>query len=367
MSSQLFTPITIGSMALKNRIVIPPMCQYSANEGLLSPWHTIHYGGFACSSAGMLIVEATGVQPEGRITPFCPGIWTDEQGQKHAEMLKAVRPYASMPIGIQLAHSGRKGSTRPMWIRGGMVPPEEGGWIPVAPSPLPFNKGETLPHALSEAEIAQTVKAFGQAAQRAHEAGYDFIELHAAHGYLLHQFLSPVSNKRDDSYGGSLENRMRFALEAFKAIRDAFPAEKPVGVRISATDWIEGGWDVESSRALLLELEKLGCAYAHISSGGLAPEQQIAPGPSYQVNLAAQLKDSLSIPTITVGLITSPEQAEGIIVSGQADMVAIGRGMLFDPRWPWRAAMQLGASVEGPPQYWRGAPYLGKNLFIQPD
>lgn len=365
MSSRLFSPMTIGSMHLKNRIVIPPMCQYSALEGKPGGWHFMHYGSFACSGAGMLIVEATGVRPEGRITPFCLGIWNDEQGLEHASLRAGLRQFSDMPVGIQLAHAGRKGSTRPMWTRGGMVPESEGGWIPVAPSPIAFTMGDPLPQALAEEDLPQIVRSFAEAAARADNAGYDFIELHAAHGYLLHQFLSPVTNKRKDRYGGSLANRMRLVLDTFQAIRAVFPENKPVGIRISATDWIDGGWDVKNSITLLKKLEKLGCAYAHVSSGGLSPEQNIAPGPSYQVDFAAKIKQQLTIPTIAVGLITSPEQAEGIVVSEQADLVAIGRGMLFDPRWPWHAALSLGASVDAPPQYWRGAPYLGKNLFNQ--
>lgn len=366
MSSRLFSPITIDSLSLSNRIVIPPMCQYAAPQSLPTPWHHMHYGTLACSGTGMLIIEATGVQPEGRITPWCLGLWNDQQAQGHKQLLDDMRTYSTMPVGIQLAHAGRKGSTYPMWAKAGIVPEQEGGWVTRAPSGIPYNPTDPSPKALTSEEIPQLVKDFASAAERAHHAGYDFIELHAAHGYLLHQFLSPITNKRTDQYGGDLANRMRLTIEVFKAIRSAFPAEKPVGVRLSATDWIEDGWDVPSSVALLQELQSLGCAYAHISSGGLAPEQQLSPAPGYQTGFATTIKQAISIPTITVGLITSPEQAEHIVVSHQADMVAVGRGMLFNPRWPWYAALALGAKVNVPPQYWRGAPYTAKNLFEQP-
>jgi 2,4-dienoyl-CoA reductase-like NADH-dependent reductase (Old Yellow Enzyme family) len=361
--SALFSPLSIGPLTLKNRIVIAPMCQYSARGGSATDWHIMHLGSLSLSGAGLLIIEATAVEPEGRISPDDLGLWSDANEEALARVLKAVRAYSSMPIAIQLAHAGRKGSTRVPWAGGGFIPVSEGGWETVAPSSIPFEPTDGIPIALDEAGLKRIRDAFVASAQRADRLGLDAIEIHSAHGYLLHEFLSPLSNRRTDRYGGSLENRMRFPLEVFEAVRAAFPAAKPVGVRISATDWIDGGWDLEQSIAYSRELERRGSAYIHASSGALAPEQKIPVGPGYQVPLAEGLKKAVGIPVIAVGLITEADQAEEILVKGQADAIALARAMLYDPRWPWHAAAKLGAQVDAPPQYWRSQPHQYKNLF----
>lgn len=361
--SPLFSPISIGQLMLPNRIVIPPMCQYSAHEGQASDWHLIHLGQLALSGAGLLIIEATAVSPEGRITPADLGLYSDEAEAALRRVIDSVRQYSDIPIAIQLGHAGRKASSHTPWNGGALIPLEAGGWNTVAPSALPYAPEERAPTALDGAELNRLREAFVNAASRAVRIGVDAIEMHSAHGYLLHQFLSPLTNQRQDAYGGSLENRLRFPLEVFDAIRSAVPADKPVGIRISATDWIEGGWDVEQSIVFCKEIEKRGAAYIHVSSGGLSPKQQIPLTPGYQVPFAERIRKEVRIPVITVGLITEPEQAESIVSAGQADMVAIGRGMLYNPRWPWHAAARLGSSVHAPRQYWRCQPSGMRGLF----
>jgi 2,4-dienoyl-CoA reductase-like NADH-dependent reductase (Old Yellow Enzyme family) len=361
--SQLFTPITLGKQTLSNRIVIAPMCQYSAVDGQATDWHLIHLGHLALSGAGLLFIEATAVTPDGRISPSDLGLWSDATEAALARVLKSVRQYSAMPIAIQLAHAGRKASTQEPWNGGQQLTPANGGWQTVAPSVLPFASGEAAPLALDAVGLQRIRDAFVSSAQRAARLGVEVIELHAAHGYLLHQFLSPLSNMRDDHYGGTLENRMRFPLEVFEAIRAAVPADLPVGIRISATDWIDGGWDIEQSVAFSKALQQRGCAFIHVSSGGLSPAQQIPATPGYQVPFAERIRRETNLPTIAVGLITEPEQAEQIVASGQADMVALARGVLYDPRWPWHAAAKLGAQVVAPRQYWRSQPAAVKDLF----
>nr|WP_024967699.1 NADH:flavin oxidoreductase/NADH oxidase [Pantoea sp. IMH] len=363
--SKLFTPITLGKLTLDNRITIAPMCQYSADLGKATAWHRIHLGHLALSGAGLLIVEAAAVEPEGRITPQDLGLWDDETEQALGDVLKDVRQYSPIPVGIQLAHAGRKASTDVPWRGGNFLQPAEGGWQTSAPSALPYNESDDTPAALTKARIDEIKQAFIDSAIRADRLGLDLVEVHAAHGYLLHEFLSPLSNQREDEYGGSLENRMRLTLEIFREVRQVFPADKPVGVRISATDWVEGGWDNEQSIALSKALAAEGCAYIHVSSGGLSPAQKIDVGPNYQVSFAAEIKKSVDIPVIAVGLITEPKQAEAILVSEQADMIALARGMLYDPRWPWHAAAELGAKLHAPEQYWRCEPHEVKGLFNQ--
>lgn len=378
MSSVLFSSISLGSLTLANRIVIPPMCQYSAEDGLARNWHVMHYGALSHSGAGMLIMEATAVTPEGRISPADLGLWDDRTEECLARLVAVIRQYSSIPLCLQLAHAGRKASQYAPWVKDGIVSAAKGGWQPEAPSALMYEHGPgpaggVMPRAM-EAEDCRRVKAaFADAARRAARAGFDALEMHAAHGYLLHEFLSPISNMRTDDYGGSLERRMRYPLEVFEAIRSAFPADKPVGVRISATDWAEGGWTLEESCRFSVELQRRGSAYVHVSGGGLSPQQKMRVGPGYQVEYAAVVREELRkaakaddkpyAPVIAVGLITEPLQAESIVASGQADMTAVGRGMLYDPRWPWRAASKLGAQIDAPPQYWRSAPHGTANLF----
>jgi 2,4-dienoyl-CoA reductase-like NADH-dependent reductase (Old Yellow Enzyme family) len=366
--STLFTPLQIGPLTLPNRIVIAPMCQYSAVDGSATDWHLIHLGHLALSGAGLLILEATAVEAQGRITTGCLGLYSDDNEAALARVLDAVRTHAApptMPIAIQLAHAGRKASSRVPWQGGAQIPlGEAGAWRAVAPSALPHIDGEDAPQALDRAGLAQVRAAFEQAAKRAARLGLQGIEIHAAHGYLMHQFLSPLANRRVDEYGGSLANRMRFPLEVFSAVRDAFPADRPVWVRVSATDWVEGsGWNVHSTIEFVRALQSRGCAAVHVSSGGVSPQQKIPLGPGYQVGLAQQIKQAVGLPTIAVGLITEPEQAEAIVASGQADAVALARAMLYDPRWPWHAAAKLGAQVSAPSQYWRSQPREFKELF----
>jgi len=364
--SQLFSPISIGSLELKNRIVIAPMCQYSAENGEASDWHLIHLGHLAYSGAGLLIIEATAVEPEGRISPNDLGIWSDETEAALKKVLTTVRKFSSIPIALQLGHAGRKASTDVPWEGRGIVPPERGGWQTVAPSAIAFEADSPLPLALDLAGLQRIEDAFVVAARRAHRIGIDAIELHGAHGYLLHQFLSPLSNTRTDEYGGSLENRMRFPLRVFEAVRAAVPAKMPVGIRISGTDWVEGGWDIEQSVAFGRALRNRDCSFVHVSSGGLSPLQQLDVGPGYQVPLAETFRRETGLPTIAVGLITEAEQAEGIIADGRADLVALARGILYDPRWPWHAAAKLGGQVAAPKQYWRSQPRGLSDLFREP-
>jgi len=361
--STLFAPFALGPLPLRNRIVIAPMCQYSAVDGAATDWHLVHLGHLALSGAGLLIIEATAVEPDGRITPGCLGLWSDATEAALARVLRAVRAHSRMPIAIQLGHAGRKGSSHVPWQGGMLIPPGEGGWQTLAPSALPQLEGEASPLALDDAGLARVVAAFVDAAKRAHRLGLDAIELHAAHGYLLHQFLSPLSNVRSDAYGGSLANRMRFPLRVFDAVRAVVPASMALGLRLSATDWVDGGWDPAQSLVFARELQARGLDFLHVSSGGVSPQQKIPIGPGYQVGLAEALKRATGLPTIAVGLITEPEQAEAIVADCQADLVALARGMLFDPRWPWHAAARLGGQVEAPPQYWRSLPRGAGALF----
>jgi len=362
--SKLFEPLQIGSLQLDNRIVIAPMCQYSAGDGSANDWHLIHLGQLALSGAGLLIIEATAVEREGRITPGCLGLYADANESALVPVLAALRARSPIKIGMQLAHAGRKASSNVPWRGGQQIRAgEPGAWQAVAPSAVPHLPSEDAPTALDRAGLARVRAAFAGAAQRATRLGLDGLEIHAAHGYLLHQFLSPIANQRDDEYGGSLVNRMRFPLEVFDAVRDAFPHDKPVWARISATDWVDGGWDIDGTLALSHELKARGCAAIHVSSGGVAAQQAIKLGPGYQVPFARRVKDEVGLPTIAVGLITEPEQAETIIASGEADAIALARAMLYDPRWPWHAAAKLGAQVTVPPQYWRSQPREFKDLF----
>jgi 2,4-dienoyl-CoA reductase-like NADH-dependent reductase (Old Yellow Enzyme family) len=360
--SALFSPLSLGGLELHNRIVVAPMCQYSADEGRATDWHLIHLGHLALSGAGMLILEATAVEPAGRISPADLGLWSDETETALARVLDGVRRYSDMPLAIQLAHAGRKASTQVPWQGGGQVPIGQGGWPTLAPSVVPFAEADTAPQALDGDGMARIRQAFADSAKRAAAIGLEAIELHAAHGYLLHQFLSPLSNRRDDAYGGALENRLRYPLEVFEAVREAVPG-MPVGIRISASDWVAGGWDIAQSVAFAHALKRRGCDYIHVSSGGLSPEQKIPVVPGYQLPFAERIRAETGMPTMAVGLISGARQAEDAIASGQADMVALARGMLYDPRWPWHAAAELGATVRAPNQYLRSQPREYPGLF----
>ncbi len=332
----------------------------------MTDWHVIHLGQLALSGAALLTIEATAVLPEGRITYADVGLWNDETEAAIRRTLESVRRWSGMPVAIQLAHAGRKASTEVPWKGGHQFAPDHPlGWQTVGPSAIPFADGEVAPAALDREGIRRVRDAFAASALRAARLGIDLIQLHAAHGYLMHQFLSPLSNRREDEYGGSLENRMRFPLEIFQAVRDAFPPEKPVSVRVSGTDWVRGGWDVEQTTVFARRLEERGCDAIHVSSGGLHPAQKIPLGPSYQVPLARAVKSAVSIPVVAVGLISDFEQAEAIIGTGDADLIALARAILYDPRWPWHAAAALGGRVRAPNQYLRSQPRRFKDLFLE--
>jgi 2,4-dienoyl-CoA reductase-like NADH-dependent reductase (Old Yellow Enzyme family) len=362
--TQLFTPYQMKSLRLANRIVIAPMCQYSAVDGSMTDWHLIHLGGLAVSGAALLTIESTAVSPEGRITYADVGLYSDTCEMAMSNVLGSLRRWSDMPIGVQLGHAGRKASTEVPWKGGGQIPPEAAnGWSTVAPSAIPHDHGDHPPQALDRSELQRIRDAFAEAAARAGRLGLDVVQIHGAHGYLLHQFMSPLSNRRDDEYGGSLENRMRFPLEIFDVVRAAFPAERPVTIRLSGTDWVDGGWTLDDTVATARALAARGCDAVHISSGGLAPGQNIPVGPGYQVPLARAVKAAAAIPVVAVGLITEFEHAESIIGSGDADFVALARAMLYDPRWPWHAAAHLGARVKAPDQYLRSQPRRFEDLF----
>ncbi|THD34439.1 MAG: NADH:flavin oxidoreductase/NADH oxidase [Sphingomonas sp.] len=364
---KLFEPITVRGLTMANRIVIAPMCQYSAVDGCMTDWHLIHLGHLALSGAGLLTIEATAVLPEGRISYGDVGLYDDATEAAMARVLGSVRAHSDMPVAIQLGHAGRKASTNLPWLGGQQIAPsEQNGWQTLAPSPLAFAETDNPPLALNCEELDRVRDAFAAAAVRASRLGIDAVQLHAAHGYLLHQFLSPLSNRRDDEYGGSLENRMRFPLEVFDTVRQAVPAEMPITMRVSGTDWVDGGWDIDQTIAFAHALEARGCSAIHVSSGGLDSRQQIPVGPGYQVPLARAVKQAGSIPVVAVGMITEPEHAEAIVGTGDADMVGLARAMLYDPRWPWHAAAELGAQVVAPEQYLRSQPRRYRDLFRAP-
>jgi 2,4-dienoyl-CoA reductase-like NADH-dependent reductase (Old Yellow Enzyme family) len=361
---RLFEPLNLGPLCLPNRILVAPMCQYSARDGAAGDWHLIHLGALALSGAGLLILEATAVSAAGRITAADLCLYEDRHEAALARLIDALRTYSPIPLALQLAHAGRKASTHVPWEGGAQVAPgTPGGWHAQAPSAHPFAPGQAAPLALEARGLAQVREQFVAAARRAARCGFDGLEIHAAHGYLLHEFLSPIANHRSDAYGGSLANRMRFPLEVFDAVRAAFPADRPVWVRISASDWISDGWDVAQSIEFARALAARGCAAIHVSSGGIAPTQSIPLGPGYQVPLAREIRQHCALPIFAVGLITQAMQAEGILERGEADAIALARAMLYDPRWPWHAAAELGAQVSAPPQYWRAAPREHAGLF----
>ena len=354
--ARLFTPLRLGPLELTNRIMVSPMCQYSAAEGLPVPWHLVHLGGLAVSGAGLLCLEATAVTAAGRITPGCLGLYGDVHEAALAQLVRSLRTVSRIPLALQLSHAGRKASSRVPWAGGALIPPGDGGWEPIAPSAIPQRPDEPAPRAMDAGDLRAVVDAFARAAERACSIGFDALEVHMAHGYLMHQFLSPLANQRSDEYGGPLENRIRLPLAVFRAVRAAPDPAVPVGVRLSATDWVDGGWDIGQAVELARRLEAAGCAFLDISSGGVSPLQAIPLAPGYQVRFAEQVKREVGIPVVTVGLITQPRQAEDIVAQGRADMVALARAFLHDPRWPWRAAAELGGTVQPPPQLLRALP-----------
>lgn len=352
---QLFQPLTLRQLTLPNRIGVSPMCQYSARDGLANDWHLVHLGSRATGGAGLIVVEATGVTPEGRISPQCLGLWSDEQIEPLRRITRFIDSQGSV-AGIQLAHAGRKAGTwRPWSGKTGSVPLEEGGWTPLAPSAIPFDEHHHTPQAMSREQIAGVVQDFVRAAERALKAGFKVVEVHAAHGYLLHQFLSPLSNTRDDEYGGSFANRTRLLLEVVDAVRAVWPAEWPLLVRLSATDWVDGGWNELETVEVCRLLKEHGVDLVDVSSGGLAANAQIPIGPGYQARFAERVRREAGIATGAVGLITEPAQAEHVLRSEQADLVFLARELLRDPYWPLRAAEALGHRLAWPPQYVRAA------------
>ena len=353
-TSALFTPVRLGPLTLPNRIMVSPMCQYSAVEGLPVDWHLIHLGSLAISGAGLLCVEATAVRPEGRITPGCLGLYSDGHQAGLHRVVQAVRSVSSIPLAIQLSHAGRKASSRAPWEGGTLIAPGQGGWEPLAPSALPQRPDEPPPRAMTTRDIADVIESFAQAAERARELGFDAIELHMAHGYLLHQFMSPLANARDDAYGGSLDNRLRLPLQVFDAVAQAAGPGIAVGVRLSATDWVEGGWDIAQTIEMGKRLQARGCAFLDISSGGVSYQQKIPLGPGYQVAFAERIRREAEIATGAVGLITDAVQADTIVRSGQADVILLAREYLRNPYFTLEAAHELGREVEWPVQYVRG-------------
>lgn len=354
--SQLFTPLTLRGLTLRNRIAVSPMCQYSATDGVANDWHLVHLGGFATGGAGLVIAEATAVVPEGRISPQDLGLWRDEQVPMLARITRFVHAQGAA-IGVQLAHAGRKASTRRPWEGSGTVTPEEGGWTNVmAPSAIRYSDTYPSPLVLDGDGIARVIAAFADAARRALAAGFDVIELHAAHGYLLHEFLSPLTNARTDAYGGSFDGRVRLVCEVTEAVRAVWPDERPLFVRLSCTDWADGGWSADDTVALARRLAPLGADLIDCSSGGLVSHQRIPVGPGYQVPFAERVRRDAAIATGAVGLITEPAQAEAIVASGQADLVLLARELLRQPHWPLAAAHALGVPGPWPPQYERAKP-----------
>ncbi|WP_028239945.1 NADH:flavin oxidoreductase/NADH oxidase [Stutzerimonas azotifigens] len=354
--TRLFEPLTLRELRLPNRIAVSPMCQYSAQGGMANDWHLVHLGSRAVGGAGLVIVEATAVVPEGRISPQDLGIWSDA----HVEPLRRITRFIEAQgafAGIQLAHAGRKASTWQPWLgKHGSVPLAEGGWRPVGPSPIAFDPQHAVPMELDQTDIAEVIQAFVTAAERSLAAGFKVAEVHAAHGYLLHQFLSPLSNRREDAYGGSFDNRIRLLLEVAQAVRQVWPEELPLFVRLSATDWVQDGWNPDETVELARRLKGLGVDLIDVSSGGTAANAEIPVGPGYQTQFAERVRREANVATGTVGMITEAVQAEHILRTGQADLILLARELLRDPYWPLHAADYLGdASVPWPAQYVRAA------------
>jgi 2,4-dienoyl-CoA reductase-like NADH-dependent reductase (Old Yellow Enzyme family) len=350
--SSLFSSFKLRGLTFRNRIFMSPMCQYSSIDGLPTDWHLVHLGSRAVGGAGLVMVEATAVSAQGRISPDDSGIWSDAHAKAFAPITRFIRDQGAA-AGIQLAHAGRKASTDKPWLGGGPLGPEKRGWQPIAPSPLPFTPEHTVPREATAEDLDAILRQFVDAAKRAMAAGFQVIEIHMAHGYLLHEFLSPLSNQRKDEYGGSLENRMRFPVSVARAVRDSWPNDLPVFVRISSTDWVEGGWDLKQSVELCKKLKDIGIDLIDCSSGGTVYNAVIPLGPGYQTPFATAIKKEVGIPTGTVGFITDPAQAEHVIATGLADAVVLAREMLRNPYWPMHAAKALKVDLPWPVQYLR--------------
>ena len=356
MASVLFSPITLRGLTLANRIVVSPMCQYNSDNGSANDWHLMHLGAFSLGAAGLVMTEMTDVNPQGRISPRCAGMWSDDNEKALKRVHDFCRQYGVAKLGVQLAHAGRKGPTTIPAQGGKPILESPDAWTPEAPSAIPYDTGWPVPHAMTKDDIKRCLGEFAAAAKRVDRIGYDVIELHGAHGYLAHQFLSPLSNRRTDEYGGSTENRMRFAIEMFEAVRAVWPEHKPLGMRVSATDWVDGGWTLDESVELARLLEREGVDLIDCSSGGLVPYATIPVGPGYQVPFADRIRHEADIATGAVGMIVAPQQADQIVRNGQADIVLLAREMLRDPYWPVHAAAELSLPAEWPLQYLRAAP-----------
>lgn len=350
--SHLFSPFTLREMTFKNRVFVSPMCQYSSEDGMPTDWHLVHLGSRAVGGAAMVMLEATAVSPEGRISPWDSGMWSPDHARAFQRIARFIHEAGAVPA-VQLAHAGRKASTDAPWRGGGKISPEQGGWEPIAPSALPFSPSYPMPRAMTEQDIERVVDEFAAAARWSIEAGFEVVEIHMAHGYLMHSFLSPLSNRRTDAYGGSLDNRMRLPLHVARAVRDVWPQKWPLLARISATDWVDGGWDLPQSIELSRRLKETGVDLIDCSSGGNVPDAKIPVEPGYQVPFSRAIRQEAGIATGAVGMITEPKQAERILVEGEADVVLLAREMLRDPYWPLHAADELGAEVEWPRQYGR--------------
>ncbi|UCD69355.1 MAG: NADH:flavin oxidoreductase/NADH oxidase [Betaproteobacteria bacterium] len=356
MTEHLFSPITLNEVELPNRIVVSPMCQYMANDGSANDWHLMHYGQLSMGAGALLIFEATHVAPEGRISHRCLGLYGDDNEAALKRVVEFCRSFGVARLGVQLAHAGRKGSARTPIEGGKPLGPEESAWTTLAPSALPFASGWPTPRAMSVDDLGKVKQQFVDAAARAARIGFDVVEVHAGHGYLLHEFCSPISNRRDDEYGGSLENRMRFPLEVFEAVRAVLPGTMACGARITGSDWIDGGITADEMVAFASELKSRGCDFVDVTSGQIDPRQKIPFAPGYNVDFARRAKQEAGIAVVSVGLITQPQQAERIIAAGDADMVALARGAMDDPRWAWHAARELGVETTYPKNYQRCHP-----------
>ncbi len=353
MSSKLFSPFTMRGMTIDNRTIVSPMCEYSAVDGNAQDWHLMHLGQFATGGCGLVITEAAAVEPRGRITPQCLGIWSDDNEEALGRVMRFCREFGQAKMGIQLAHAGRKASTHRPWEGRNSLAADEGAWKTISSSANPQGEDWHVPKAMDRNDMDTVRDAFVAATVRSDRLGFDMIEAHSAHGYLMHEFLSPIANTRDDEYGGALENRMRYPLEVFAAMRAVWPEEKPLGVRLSATDWEENGWTPDDSVVYAQKLKELGCDYICASSGGISGNTRLELGEGYQVEFAEKIRREAEIPTMAVGMIYDPHHAESVVTDGQADMVALARGLLFDPHWAVRAAAALDVETSSPPQYER--------------
>tara|TARA_A100000164_G_C21845381_1_gene742231 strand:+ start:17 stop:1144 length:1128 start_codon:yes stop_codon:yes gene_type:complete len=360
---KLFSSISLGNILIENRVVVSPMCQYAADNGSMNEWHMAHLSSLSLSGAGLLFFEATSVSQEGRITHGCAGLYSEKNYLAIKRVIEIIRKISPVKIGIQIAHAGRKASSNRPWDGGKLINIEDGGWQTYAPSSIAQIPGENPPIAMSLNDIEKLKNSYKSMIKKSKKLGFDVVELHLAHGYLLHQFLSPLSNKRNDIYGGSLQNRMRLILEIFEIVREEAGSYMAVGARLSATDWTKDGWDITQSIELAKKLELHGADFLDISSGGLAFDQKINLKPGYQVPFAKEIKKNINIPVIAVGLITKPKQAEEILNNNDADLIAMARSFISNPRWPWQAAAELGATINGYPQYFRCLPSNFPRIF----